>query len=95
MTTKIIEIKRDGAWLSSGMIRHAGTEHAFAMIHEMLIPQMDDAWERSRMDAAANDAIDAVCAAGGNRCEIFGHVFEWEIVGQWLMRLWCVTDGAG
>lgn len=81
MTTKIIEIKRDGVWLSSGMIQHAGTEHAFATIHDMLIPPMDDDWERGERDAAANDAIDAVCRVGGNRCEMFGHVFEWEVVG--------------
>lgn len=81
MASKIIEIKRDGVWITSGMIRHAGTEHARAIVHEMLIPPMDDNWERGQRDAEANNAIDAVCRAGGNRCEIYGHVFEWDVVG--------------
>ena len=81
MTTKIIEIKRDGALLSRGNLHFPGSPHGYTTIPEMLMPRIDDDWERAQRDAAANDAIDAVCRAGGNRCEIFGYVFEWEVVG--------------
>lgn len=81
MATKIIEIKRDGVFVSRGTLHYAGSPHAYTTIQEMLIPRMNDDWERGQLDAAVRVAIDAMCRAGRNRCEIFGHFFEWEVVG--------------
>lgn len=77
MADQRVTVFRDGVEIGRGTIRHAGSLYAWLMFPEMLIPRMDDDWERGQRDAAANDAIDAVCAAGGTRCEIFGHVFTW------------------
>lgn len=78
MADKQVTVYRDGVEICRGMIIYAGSQHARLILPHMLIPPMDEAWERGQRDAAANDAIDAVCAAGGTRCEIFGHVFTWE-----------------
>lgn len=78
MADQRVTVFRDGVEIGRGTIRYAGSHHAWLMVSEMLIPPMDDAWERGQRDAAANDAIDAVCAAGGTRCEIFGFVFTWK-----------------
>lgn len=78
MADKRVTVYRDGVAIGRGTIKHAGSHRAWLMFFEMLIPPMEDAWERWLRDAAANDAIDAVCAANGTRCEIFGFVFTWE-----------------
>lgn len=78
MADQQVTVFRDGVEIGRGTIAHAGSHHAWLMFPEMLIPPIEDAWERWLRDAVANEAIDAVCAAGGTRCEIFGHVFTWE-----------------
>lgn len=77
MADQRVTVFRDGVEIGRGTIRYAGTNQAWLMFSETLIPPMEDARERVRRDVAADDAIDAVCAAGGTRCEIFGFVFTW------------------
>lgn len=77
MADQQVSVYRDGVEIGRGIIKHAGSRHAWLRFPKMLIPGMEDDWERGQRDAAANNAIDAVCAAGGTRCEIFGHVFTW------------------
>jgi hypothetical protein len=78
MADQRVTVFRDGVEIGRGTIKYAGSHHAWLRFPDFLIPRMDDDWERGRRDAATNDAIDAVCAAGGARCEIFGFVFSWE-----------------
>lgn len=77
MADQQVTVFRDGVAIGRGTIKYAGSHHAWLKFHDFLIPPMEDDWERGQRDAAANDAIDAVCAAGGTRCEMFGHVFTW------------------
>ena len=77
MADQRVTVYRDGVAIGRGTIKQAGSRYAWLRFPDFLIPPMEDAWQRGQLDAAANDAIDAVCAAGGTRCEIFGFVFTW------------------